>query len=132
VSNAPDRPRPAGGRRWAPVAVWTLVLLVLTSWPRPPVPPALRSSDKVVHATLYGVLAYLVVGALRAGPATPARRAVQLLVTIVAVSAFGWGDEWHQQFIPGRSRDSADWLADTLGAVGGAALALARPARRLA
>jgi VanZ family protein len=108
------------------------VLVVLTSWPRPPVPDALRGSDKLVHATLYGVLAYLVADALRAAPTTPARRAIQVLLTIAIVSAFGWADEWHQQFIPGRSRDTADWLADTVGAVAGAAFGLARPARRLA
>jgi VanZ family protein len=108
------------------------VLLVLTSWPRPPVPDALRGSDKLVHATLYAILAYLVADALRAAPVTPGRRVVHFVATIVAVSAFGWSDEWHQQFIPGRSRDTADWLADTVGAIAGAAFGLPRPARRLA
>ena len=95
-------------------------------------PDALRGSDKLVHGTLYAVLAYLVADALRASHGSPGRRVVQVMVTIVAVSAFGWADEWHQQFIPGRSRDTADWLADTVGAVAGAAFGLARPARRLA
>jgi VanZ family protein len=111
--------------------VWALLLVVLTSWPSPHV-PAVQGGDKLVHALLYGVLAFLVFDALRAGPATAARRAALVALTIVGVSAFGWADEWHQQFIPGRSRDNADWLADTLGAAIGAAAGLVRPARHLA
>jgi len=71
---------------------WAALLLVLTSIPNPPVPRTLAGTDKVVHALLYGVLAWL------------------------AVLALGWADEWHQQFIPGRSQDAADWLADGTGA----------------
>ena len=131
MSDAPVRPRPAGRRRWAPAAVWTLTLLVLTSWPSPRVPD-IRGGDKVVHALLYAVLAFLVLNAVRASVAPPARRALEIAVTVLAVSAFGWADEWHQQYIPGRSRDSADWAADTFGAILGVGFSLARPTRRLA
>jgi VanZ family protein len=30
--------------------------------------------------------------------------------------AFGVGDEWHQSFVPGRSSEWGDWVADTAGA----------------
>ena len=50
---------------------------------------------------------------------------------VATVSAFGWADEWHQQFIPGRSREAADWAADTAGAaLGVATLALLRRRER--
>jgi VanZ family protein len=43
------------------------------------------------------------------------------MVTTVLVSAYGWSDEWHQQFTPGRSaKDIGDWTADTLGGAAGA------------
>ena len=75
---------------------------------------------------MYGVLAFL---ALRAAvPARPLRRAVAAV--LVGASAFGSADEWHQQFVPGRSQDGADWLADTLGAASGITLALALRPRR--
>jgi hypothetical protein len=37
-------------------------------------------------------------------------------LAVLIVSAFGVTDEWHQSFVPGRSCDVFDWLADTLGA----------------
>jgi VanZ family protein len=119
VTDAP--PRPAAGaeraRRWGPLAAWASLLLLATSWPNPSVPDV-QGGDKVTHTVLYGVLAYL---AQRAG-----RRngLVASLALVGAVSAFGWADEWHQQFIPGRTRSVADWQADTAGAAAGVAASL--------
>ena len=33
--------------------------------------------------------------------------------------AYGASDEWHQSFVPGRSVDVADWIADAIGVVVG-------------
>ena len=70
--------------------------------------PGIPGIDKVVHFSIYGLLATLVVR-LRTG-----RRAA--LLSILIVSLYGITDEWHQSFTPGRSVEVADWLADTLGA----------------
>lgn len=106
--------------------MWALVLVTLTSWPSPPpVATNVPGIDKVVHAALYAVLAWLVVDAL---PIESAHRLRALVLVVAGASAFGWVDEWHQQFIPGRSRDVRDWLADTLGAV--TAVALRRTSSR--
>lgn len=64
--------------------------------------------DKVAHFSIYGLLATLIVR-LGEGRWAP-------WVTILIVSFFGVTDEWHQSFVPGRSCDVADWVADTLGA----------------
>jgi VanZ family protein len=40
----------------------------------------------------------------------------------VVTSAFGASDEWHQSFVPGRSAEVADWVADTAGAACAAVL----------
>lgn len=108
------------------------MLVGLTSWPTPPDVPAPRGTDKVVHLFLYATLAWLVIDALPASNAWTPRRMRQMLLVVAGTSAFGWVDEWHQQFIPGRSRDTRDWLADTAGAAAAAAIGLLRPARRLA
>ena len=98
-------------RRWAPAVLWAAVLLAATSIPNPHVPRELRDTDKLVHALLYGVLGWLTVRALR-----PAHRgAWRLVVVLAGIVAFGWLDEWHQQFIPGRAQSDADWLADSVG-----------------
>jgi VanZ family protein len=106
-----NAPAPAW-RRWAPAALWATVLVVATSVPNPDVPSALRPTDKLVHALLYGVLGWLCVRALRPDARTPRRRVVVLGVIL----AFAWLDEWHQQFVPGRAQDAADWMADGIGA----------------
>jgi len=69
--------------------------------------PDVEGSDKVVHFSVYGLLATLAVRLVRT------RRAAWLI--ILAVSLYGVSDEWHQSFTPGRSVEFADWLADTLG-----------------
>ena len=101
-------------------------MLAATSIPNPPVPPALASFDKVAHFAMYALLAALVVWGWSD------RRAMAIIVpaTLLAIAAYGALDEWHQQFIPGRSMDLNDWLADVAGAlVGAAAAALLARAR---
>ena len=128
TGRAPDRPRAAGRhRRWVPAALWAAGLLAATSWPNPDVPDV-GSGDKVVHAALYAVLTLLVA---RAEP-RHVRRLASAAAIIAAGSAFGALDEWHQQFIPGRSRSTDDWVADTIGAALGAAVTLARATRSVA
>ena len=39
-----------------------------------------------------------------------------MIVSLCYCSLYGVSDEWHQSFVPGRSVDFMDWLADTLGA----------------
>lgn len=102
---------PPAWRRWAPAVLWAALQLALTSIPNPGVPSELRHLDKVTHAALYAVLATLVVRALPPERRTPPT----LALVLVGISAFGWADEWHQQFIPGRGREIADWLADSVG-----------------
>ncbi len=65
--------------------------------------------DKLVHFSVYGLLGTLTLRGLG-----PRRWAPGL--AIAAVSLFGASDEWHQSFVPGRSCEVADWVADTLGA----------------
>ena len=118
-----DAPRTA---RPAPAFIWAALILVLTSLPGRVVPAVgIPHLDKVVHATLYAVLAAL---AARALWSTQRRRA--LLVAAVCASLFGAFDEWHQQFIPGRSDDRYDWAADTIGASIGVLITAAARARR--
>lgn len=103
-------------QRWAVVAVWVGVILTITSWPTTPdvghLPP---HTDKVIHFAMYGVLGGLVARALPTG-----RSGVGLLA-VAAMSAFAALDEWHQSWLPPRTADVADWVADAAGAVTGLA-----------
>lgn len=88
-------------------------MLVATSIPNPPVPPGLGRFDKVVHFAMYALLAALLVWAWADGRPS----AIVVIATLLAVAAYGALDEWHQQFIPGRSMELNDWLADSAGAL---------------
>lgn len=76
--------------------------------------PQITHFDKVVHFGVYGLIGTLVVRQ------RPGWRGA--LWSVALVSAFGATDEWHQSFVPGRSTELADWVADTLGAATAAAL----------
>ena len=80
-----------------------------------------QAADKVYHVLAYAVLGALVVAALtpddgRAGT----RRAFAGFALVVA---YGIGDEIHQAFVPGRTADPWDALADAVGAAIGATAA---------
>jgi VanZ family protein len=89
-----------------------------------PSAPRIPELDKVVHASLYGILAFLVGQAM----ASQAMRA--FLVATLAIAVFAAADEWHQRWIPGRGADPLDWLADLAGATIGFLLSRTALARR--
>jgi VanZ family protein len=80
---------------------------------------ALLAEDKLLHGAGYALLGALVAGALSGPARRPARVA---LLAALAAAAFGATDELHQAFVPGRSCDVRDWMADAVGALLGAAL----------
>jgi VanZ family protein len=71
--------------------------------------------DKVVHASAFGVLGFFL--ALGAGRF---RGKILWLIPLI-VSLFGFFDEFHQSFSPGRTVSALDWLADTVGGIAAAA-----------
>jgi VanZ family protein len=109
-------------RRWLPPALWAALILVLTSVPAPPdITGGIPHLDKVIHFCLYAAQGWLVARALRT------RRMLSLTLALLAVSAFGAFDEWHQQFFV-RDTDILDWIADTIGGAVGIASASRLPA----
>lgn len=92
--------------RWLyPLAL--AVMVVVASGRSQVAAPAIINIDKIVHFSIFGLLATLVARA-------PGIRHVWWALAIA--SLFGIGDEFHQSFTPGRSVEFADWLADTSGA----------------
>lgn len=95
----------------------SLAWVVLLSWEsgRPGTEVHIQPPiDKVVHASAFGVLGFFL--ALGAGRL---RGKILWLVPLL-VSAFGFLDEFHQSFSPGRSVSALDWLADTVGGIAAA------------
>lgn len=105
-------------RRWLPPLLWAGGIILATSMPAELVPQQVSTFDKTAHFTMYAVFAALLARDVSAaiGP----WRAAVLAIAVAAI--FGAVDEWHQQFISGRSTELADWRADSLGAATGALL----------
>lgn len=75
--------------------------------------------DKGVHFVEYGVLGFLLAHAcLATWPRHQVWRTAALAVLITFL--WGWLDEIHQAFVPGRASDALDLVADTAGALVGA------------
>lgn len=115
--------------RWTAAIVWAVVIEALVLWPSPPhirEPFAFIGLDKLVHATMFGIQAALAARAMGADarPWWP---------VLAAVMAFGGLTELQQSFIPTRSMEWDDFLADSTGAIIALALlaALAPPRREL-
>ncbi len=75
--------------------------------------------DKLLHFTAFAGLAFLAALALTAFRRFTWRSAAAILLI---AAAYGLADEWTQTFVPGRSADVRDFLADVLGAAAGLAL----------
>lgn len=88
-----------------PVAVAAMV--VVASGRSQVAAPEIVDIDKVIHFSVFGLIATDVARAL-------GRRRGWWAILIV--SLFGISDELRQSLTPGRSVEVADWVADTLGA----------------
>lgn len=78
-----------------------------------PVPMLFSFQDKIHHAGAYFLMSLLVWRLVRHWLQG---RSITFFVAVGFCSLYGVTDEWHQSFVAGRSSDSLDWLADTLGA----------------
>lgn len=87
-----------------------------------------RHQDKLVHFIEYGVLGLLLVRA--AYQSTVRRRRNYWLCLLVAV-LYGLSDEFHQMFVPHRTADIWDLMADSAGAFAFAWTWLALKGQRL-
>ena len=98
---------------WGPVLIYMFLIFHFSSEQNPMPAVTERVWDKILHFVEYGGLAVLLFRAFSSeGLGWLAAAAFALLVT----SAYGVSDEWHQAFVPSRTSDVRDWLADTIGA----------------
>ena len=101
----------------AMLAGWVALTLTLTSIPNPEFAPSFPGADKMAHFGFYGVAGFLFV-LWRREIGKGAAGAVVWAAIFAAL--LGAVDEFHQQWIPGRSMDLLDWVADVAGGTAGA------------
>jgi VanZ family protein len=101
--------------RWWPPLLWAAAVFFASSRSTLPHLPSVLGWDKLQHCAAYAVGGFLIARALGGGW----RGA---LLAAVLGSLYGASDEVHQLFVPYRSTDVLDWMADTLGVAAGACL----------
>jgi VanZ family protein len=94
------------------LVLWVGFTFLLTSIPDPRFEVPFAYADKVAHFGIYGVMGFLC-ALWRRESGIPARGAA--VTALVFVALLGAVDEVHQHWIPGRSMEVIDWLADTAG-----------------
>jgi VanZ family protein len=111
-------------RAWGPALLCALAIFVASSRHTVKLPP-IGHADKVSHFGAYAVFgAALAYGGAATG--------VGALPLVAIGSLYGVSDEVHQSFVPGRSPDLLDWVADTLGVIAGVLAFFALHTRRRA
>lgn len=99
--------------KWFRIAlpVYWLALIVATHYPQVRLPDEIPQSDKIVHATAFGVLALLFWMFLKSRRPLNAASVWIAALVLIPYAAL---DEYLQQFV-GRQTDLADWFADVAG-----------------
>jgi VanZ family protein len=108
---------------WLPAALYMLLIWWLSSQSLTISTVNFPFRDKGVHATEYGVLGVFLAHAL-SGTFIRSAPPRLWLWSVALTVLFGMSDEIHQAFVPGRSADILDLVADAVGAVMGASLRL--------
>jgi VanZ family protein len=115
----PPRPVVRVALAWMPAVTYMALIWWLSSIPITLPLPSIPWRDKALHVVEYFVLGLLVARAVRGTwPLLVPRRALLSAALITA----GWGylDEVHQAFVPGRDANAWDLLANVIGAALGA------------
>ena len=94
---------------------WAGVIFYMSHLPSVDVPPLFFGWDKLVHALVFGILGFFALGAMNG--AVNRQRVSQPWLAGGLVIAYGMLDEFHQYFVPGRSPDIYDVMADAVGAM---------------
>ena len=108
---------------WLPPLVYMAVIFYLSSQSNPLPEVTARVWDKVLHTVEYAALAVLLGRALL-GEGLGVLTAFAAAALLAA--AYGATDEYHQLFVPRRTGDLHDWMADAAGACLGAMVSVLR------
>jgi len=102
--------------RWSLVIAYAGAIFWASSLHGPPIEIGRRHADKGLHFAGFFVFGALLV---RAVHARGAPRTSRLLLTLAIATLYAASDELHQKFVPGRSCELADMIADAAGAAAG-------------
>lgn len=107
---------------YLPLILHWITIFILTSLPSDQL-PSVEIGDKVNHFLAFFVLGFFLNLTLKYQTKYPSLKKNILLITIIIAAGYGLLDELHQLFVPGRSAEVLDWVADFVGAISGSLVA---------
>ena len=112
--------REGGGgfvRNQLPAILWALLIFASSSIPGRVFPRvSIPHIDKVIHFCYYFVFAVFMAHAFSFQSRFYDLKRYSLILSLLLATAYGVSDEVHQLFVPGRSSDPKDLMADVAGA----------------
>jgi VanZ family protein len=102
-----------------PTLFWGAVIITLMSIPTNYIPKVhILGYDKLGHSAFFLLLGFLVYRSIEHSKLKPKSSYRSIQFMLIIVGSFGYLSELYQHFIPGRSTDFYDWIADLIGAFG--------------
>jgi VanZ family protein len=101
--------------KYAAILYFALIF-ILSAIPSIAPPPVFVLKDKIYHSIEYGIFSFLLFLAFYHSRKGSLKKKAFLLSCIVGI-AYGLSDEIHQSFVPGRTCEFLDFVADCLGIV---------------
>ncbi|WP_072210998.1 VanZ family protein [Candidatus Kryptobacter tengchongensis] len=99
-----------------PAFAWMGIIFILSSIPGNYFPEQpFDLFDKLVHACLFGILTYLIYRGFQYQDKSAFFKNFSIAIAFLICVIYGIIDELHQEYVPGRSPDITDALADILG-----------------
>ncbi|MEY2918254.1 MAG: hypothetical protein RIS73_1968, partial [Bacteroidota bacterium] len=112
-----------GIKKFIPGIAWFFLVLVLVCTPGDNLPKVDNwliqiDYDKIIHAGIFGLMALLFMYPIVKSTLDKKAKWHYLIKIALATIVWGYTTEVIQKFfIPGRSYDLADWLADSIGGI---------------
>lgn len=97
---------------------WAGTIFYLSSQPGIDTPLLFPGQDKLIHLVVFGILGFLMMGTMKLSGGRYHHSQVWFAALMVAL--YGVSDEIHQYFVPGRSAEVLDAMADGIGGTLGA------------
>ncbi|MBP9854883.1 MAG: VanZ family protein [Candidatus Omnitrophica bacterium] len=101
-------------RFWFPVILYSGIIFYVSSINDLAAPPTIAFSDKLCHLIEYGLFGLLLARAVN-NTKPGMDQWTLIVISLVGALLYGLSDEFHQSFVPGRSVELFDLLADALG-----------------
>jgi len=99
-----------------PWIAWMLAISVQSSFAGVSLPEGISVSDKILHFIVFGILGLLITRGMRYTKIIFFKNR-PAITAVVLGCLFALSDEIHQAFVPARSAEVLDWVADFLGIV---------------